>query len=438
MKQYCVISCPIDTHSGYGARARDLVKALYDLKKDEWKIEILAQRWGNTPWNYIKENESEWGWLLPLISQNNQIPQQPDIWIQITVPNEFQPIGKYNIGMTAGIETTICDPSWIDGVNRMNITLVSSNHAKNVFENTSFEERNQQTNQVIRHIKIEKPVEVLFEGVNLEKYFYIEENKLEKTKLVQSLNEIKESFCYLFVGHWLQGDLGEDRKNVGLLLYTFLDMFKGKKQKPGLILKTSGAGASVMDRHAILEKIESIRSMFPDKDLPNIYLLHGELEDEDMNNLYNHPKVKAMLNLTKGEGFGRPLLEFTTSKKPIITTNWSGHIDFLNKDYSCLVGGEVKQVHPSAVVQNIILQESAWFSPNIGEVKYYVRDVFENYDKYVDGAKRQAYRCKTDFSFEKMKDKLNEFLELVPKKMELKLPTLKKIQLPSLKKEEAL
>lgn len=436
MKQYCVISCPIDTHSGYGARARDFVKALYELKKDEWKIEILAQRWGNTPWNYIKENETEWGWLLPLISQSNQLTQQPDVWIQITVPNEFQPIGKYNMGLTAGIETTICDPTWLDGINRMNITLVSSNHAKSVFQNTSFEERNQQTNQVVRHIKLEKPVEVLFEGVNLEKYFYVDQSKLEKTKLVESLNDIKESFCYLFVGHWLQGDIGEDRKNVGLLLHTFLDLFKGKKQKPGLILKTSGAGASVMDKYAILEKIDSIRNLFSDKDLPNIYLLHGELEDEDMNNLYNHPKVKAMLNLTKGEGFGRPLLEFTTSKKPVVTTNWSGHIDFLDKDFSCLIGGEVKQVHPSAVVQNIILQESAWFSPNIGEVKYYIRDVFENYDKYTDGAKRQAYRCKNDFSFEKMKDKLSEFLDLVPKKVELKLPTLKKIQLPSLKKEE--
>jgi len=435
-KQYCVISCPIDTYSGYGARSRDFVKALYELKKDEWKIEILPQRWGSTPWDYIKENEEEWGWLSPMLSETMQLTQQPDVWIQITVPNEFQPVGKYNIGVTAGIETTICDVSWIDGINRMNLTLVSSNHAKQVFETTSFEERNQQTQQIVRNIKLEKPIEVLFEGVDLNKYFFLDDNDLSETKLVESLDEIKESFCYLFVGHWLQGDFGEDRKNVGLLIHTFLDAFKDKKQKPALILKTSGAGASIMDRDMILEKIDQILNNFNSKDLPNIYLLHGELIDEDMNSLYNHPKVKAMISLTKGEGFGRPLLEFTTAKKPIIASNWSGQIDFLDKEFCCLINGEVKQIHPSAVVQNMLLQESGWFSPNVAEAKYYIKEIFENYSKYIDGAKRQSHRSKTQFSFDKMKELLSMIIEVVPKKIELKLPTLKKIELPKLKKIE--
>ena len=49
----------------------------------------------------------------------------------------------------------------------------------------------------------------------------------------------------------------------------------------------------------------------------------------EMNSIYNHSKVKAMVSLTKGEGFGRPLLEFSLSQKPLIVSGWSGHMDFL-------------------------------------------------------------------------------------------------------------
>jgi hypothetical protein len=432
MKQFCVISCPIDTYSGYGARARDFVKALYELKKDEYEIKILSQRWGVTPWGYIKDNIEEYGWILPLLNQSPQLTRQPDIWIQLTVPNEFQPIGKYNIGLTAGIETTICDPSWIEGINRMDLTLVSSNHAKETFQRSTFEKRDQNNNsQGI--IKLEKPVEVLFEGVDLNKYFFIENEDLEETDVVLELDEIKEEFCYLFVGHWLQGELGEDRKNVGLMLKTFFETFKDKKNKPGLILKTSGAGASIMDREEMLKKIDAVRSMVQGN-LPNVYLLHGELDDKDMNNLYNHPKVKAMFNLTKGEGFGRPLLEFTTSKKPIIVSGWSGHIDFLDKEFVGLIDGELKNVHPSAQVQNMILGESHWFSPNISQASQLLKEVYEKYNKYHELAKRQSHLTRTRFSFDEMKTLLNLYLDKIPKQVQVQLPQLKKIELPKLKK----
>jgi len=433
MKQFCVISCPIDTYSGYGARSRDFVKALYELKKDEYDIKIISQRWGSTPWGYIKDNIEECGWIIPLLNQSPQLNRQPDIWMQITVPNEFQPIGKYNIGLTAGIETTICDPSWIEGVNRMDLTLVSSNHAKETFQRSAFEKRDQ-NNNVQGIIKLEKPVEVLFEGVNLNKYFFIENEDLEETDLVLELDEITEDFCYLFVGHWLQGELGEDRKNVSLMLKTFFETFKDKKNKPGLILKTSGAGSSIMDREEMLKKIDSIRSIIDSKNLPNVYLLHGEIDDKDMNNLYNHPKVKAMFNLTKGEGFGRPLLEFTTSKKPIIVSGWSGHIDFLDKEFVGLVDGELKNVHPSAQVQNMILGESHWFSPNISQATQLLKDVYEKYSKYHELSKRQSHLTRTRFSFEEMKNLLSIYLDKLPKQTPIKLPQLKKIELPKLKK----
>jgi glycosyltransferase involved in cell wall biosynthesis len=429
-KPLFIISSCYDTYSGYGARSRDLIKAI--IETDKYDVKLLSQRWGSTPWGFCKDNP-EWGFLLNHNLPNNQLTQQPEIWMQITIPSEFQPIGKYNIGVTAGIETTVCAPDWIEGLNRMDLNLVSSNHSKKVFEESKFERRNQQTNQVEGMIQLQKPIEVLFEGANLDVYKVINQNQITNIEL----DSIKESFAYLFVGHWVQGDLGEDRKNVGLLIKAFYEIFKNKKTKPALILKTSMVGSSYMDREEILKRIKMIRKTVNSKDLPNIYLLHGEFTDSEMNELYNHSKVKAMINLTRGEGFGRPLLEFSLVKKPMITTNWSGHTDFLKSEFTTMLPGQMTNVHPSAANQ-WLLQESQWLSVDQGQVGHYMKDVFENYKNYTENAKRQAYYSKTEFSWDKMKDKLDEYLTKsipeFPKQIQLKLPQLKKIELPKLKK----
>lgn len=433
MKQLCVISAPPSTYSGYGARSRDFIKAVYELKKDEWEIIIIPQRWGNTNWGFLEDNEAEWGWMRKLFVTQN-ITRQPDVWIQITVPNEFQPVGKVNIGVTAGIETTVCDHSWIEGCNRMNVVFASSKHAKDVFVNSTFDQKDQQGN-VIRNIKLEKPVEVLFEGADLNKYFHIPENELPKTKLVHSLDQIKDSFNYLFVGHWLQGDMGQDRKDVGMLIKTFLETFKGKKSKPGLILKTSTVTACIMDRDEILKRIDAIRNIVGGDDLPNIYLLHGDLEDADMNALYNHPKVKAMVSFTKGEGYGRPLAEFCLSKKPVIVSGWSAPLDFMSPEFSVLLPGQLTQVHPSAVVPNMILAESGWFTVDYKAASKALQEVYENYGKYEVMGKRQGHKIKTEFSYDSMVLMLQAYIDKhVPKQVQLKLPQLKKIELPKLQK----
>jgi glycosyltransferase involved in cell wall biosynthesis len=355
--------------------------------------------------------------------------------MQITVPNEFQAIGKFNIGITAGIETTICDPSWLEGLNRMNLNLVSSEHAKKVFEGSVFEQRDKnQGNQVVGHIKLEKPVEVLFEGADTNIYQKLD--KVADSEVGDVLDTIDEEFNFLFVGHWLQGELGQDRKDVGMLIKTFLETFKGKTKQPGLILKTSSATYSIMDRDEMLEKINRIRSLVgDDKNLPNVYLLHGELEDKEVNELYNHPKVKVHVSFTKGEGYGRPLLEASISQKPVIAPNYSGHIDFLQQDLSVLLPGQVTQIHPSAVVQNMLIPESGWFTVDYVKAAEILEDIYKNYNKYIDGAKRQSYCSRTEFSLDKMGEKLISLIdEKIPKLIQLKLPQLKKSELPHLKK----
>ena len=431
-KNTCIIYAAIDTLSGYGARSRDTVKSIIELKKEEWDIKIIPCNWGNTPTGFIEENP-EWHFLNSHMI-NGQLTSQPDIFIWITIPSEFQKVGKYNIGITAGLETDIVPGDWVEGCNRMDLVLVSSEHSKKAFLNSKYQKQNPQTKQIEGVIEIKTPIEVIFEGIDTNVYKFLETPNDE----IGDLDTIPEQFCYLFVGHWLQGDLGEDRKNVGLLIKAFFETFKNKKNRPALVLKTSIVGPSYMDRDEILKRIQLIRNTINSNDLPNVYLLHGEFTDEEMNEIYNHPKIKAMVSLTKGEGYGLPLLEFTQSKKPLITTNWSGHIDFLKEEFVSLINGTLTNVHSSAANQ-WLLKEFKWFSPDLGQVGFYLKDMFENYKNYIDGGKRQGYYSKTNFSFEKMTEQLNEYLKRIPefpKQVQLKLPQLKKIELPKLQKVE--
>jgi len=419
MKPLFLISCPFDTYSGYGARSRDVVKAI--IETDKYRVKLISQPWGNTRFNFCKDNP-EWEFLNNHILSEN-LTDKPEIWAQITVPNEFKPMGKFNIGFTAGIESTLVNGEWVEGMNRMDLNIVSSEHSKNAFLNSKFEKKNQQ-GQVLGTIEVNKPIEVLFEGANLETYF-----PDNKPSLIDF--DVKEPFAFLFVGHWLQGELGHDRKNVGLLVKAFFETFKNKSKQPALILKTSGANSSYMDRDSILRKIDSIKNTCSGK-LPNIYLLHGDFTDKEMNSLYNHKKVKAMVSLTKGEGFGRPLLEFTLTKKPLITTAWSGHADFLNPEFTTLIGGQLENIHPSAA-NHMLLKESQWFSPNHQDISKSLKSVFENYKKHQELGKRQGHHSKTNFSWDAMKDKLITLLSSnipeFPTQIELNLP---KLNLPTL------
>tara|TARA_R110002153_G_scaffold54896_1_gene152616 strand:- start:1466 stop:2761 length:1296 start_codon:yes stop_codon:yes gene_type:complete len=431
MKPTFVISSPFDTYSGYGARSRDVIKAI--IATDKYNVKLLSQRWGSTPFGFC-EKHPEFKNLLDLVIPL-PLSQQPDIWAQISVPNEFQTVGKYNIGFTAGMETTLVDGTWVEGMNRMDVNFVSSEHSKKAFLNSVYEKQDKQGKVLQDSIKVTKPIEVLFEGVNLDTYYEITKSN-PNLELNLSLDSIKESFAYLSVGHWMPGEIGEDRKNISLLIKAFYETFKNKSKKPALILKTSQAGSSYMDRDEVLRKIQAIKDTVKSNNLPNVYLLHGEFTDDEINELYNHSKVKAMVSLTKGEGFGRPLLEFSLSKKPIIVSNWSGHMDFLSNEFCLCLGGELKNVHPSAVQEKMILAESQWFSPNHGEIGHSLKDMFENYKKYTDGGKRQAYKSRSEFSWDQMKtlleDRLNNLIPDFPKQIELKLPKLE-LNLPKLK-----
>jgi glycosyltransferase involved in cell wall biosynthesis len=418
MKPTLVFQAPVATRSGYGDHARDLLHSLYKL--DKFEIKVISTRWGNTPMDALNYDKPFHKWIVDNIIP--RIEQKPDIYIQVTVPNEFQPLGHYNIGITAAIETTHCALDWVHGCNRMDLILVPSEHSKDSLVKTIYNEADKQTNQLIRQHKIEKPVEVLFEG--------FDENDFgtDEVAYVEELDQIKENFAFLFVGHWLRGDLGEDRKNVGMMIKTFAMAFKNEKVKPALVLKTSSAGFSIIDRETTIKKIKDV--LGKDYGQIPIYLLHGDLTPAQMNGLYEHPKVKAMLNFTKGEGFGRPLLEFSLTGKPVIVSNWSGHLDFL-KEGAVLLEGELKNVHESAADQ-FLLKDSQWFNVNVSKALPVIKDVYKNYDKYKVASYQLGKQNKQNFSLEKMTKLFDVILnqygiynKIQPKFQQLQLPKLK-------------
>jgi glycosyltransferase involved in cell wall biosynthesis len=413
-KPFLLFRGPVKTRSGYGAHSRDLLQALYEM--DLFEIKIDSCMWGSTPMTALEDNLFH-KWIESNII--NQLEKTPDIYVQVTVPNEFQRVGKFNIGITAGIETTIAPKDWIDGCNRMDLIVTTSTFSKDVLLQTVYNENEQNTGKLIKQHKIERQIEVLFEGVDTKIY----NNVYNNIDI-----DIKEDFAYLFVGHWLKGDTGQDRKDVGMLIRCFAESFKDIEDRPALILKTSSASFSIKERESFRKKIEGLVSDY--KNPPSIYLLFGDLTNDEMNNLYNHPKVKSMVTITKGEGFGRPLLEFTMTGKPVIASNWSGHKDFLPMDKAIMIGGKLTEVHESAV-DTFILKDSKWFTANYNEVSEVFKLVYKDYDKFLEKSMMLGDENKEKFSMEKMKEKFKDIINpfsVQPKEQKLILPKLTKIK----------
>ena len=428
MKPTLVFQGPIFTRSGYGDHCRDLMKSL--RKMDKYDIKIIPLRWGTTPQNQVSDQDEFGRWMLERVI--GQIGEKPALFIQVSVANEFEPKGHYNIGITAGVETTICPKDFIDGSNRMDLIIVPSNFTKQNLGGTVYQQKDNTTDQIVGEIKTTTPIEVLFEGVDTEIFSKGSGNDV--------LANVKEDFNFLIVGHWLKGDLGQDRKDIGMAIKTFATVFQylPKDKKPGLIVKTSHAGFSVIDREGTREKLESVLKSFGDK-CPSVYLLHGDMEETDMSNLYHHPKVKAMISFAKGEGYGRPMAEFTLTGKPIIASGWSGQMDFLPADNAVLLEGNLTPVHESAADQ-FCMKEAQWFTANYSNAANKIYDVYNNYNTYLQKSAGLKENTLKNFTLDKMNEKfeqiLNTYVKEQPKLVPFNMPTVNstKMQIPKLNK----
>jgi len=433
-KPLCVIQAPVFSRSGYGDWSREVAKSV--LRYGKYDLKIATTKWGNNP---IKRFQDDLDFNDPLNLAlfdkmlKEPLNRQPDLFIQISIPNEFKPIGKYNIGMTAGIETTAAAGEWIEGLNKMDMNVVTSRHSKKVFDDADYTKEFQDGSGRKEQLRSTKPMEVCFWGANTDIY-KITDQKVDSVEKVMST--IPEQYAFLFVGQWTHDHPFFDRKDIGNLIKTFLNAFKDRPNKPCLILKTSGTNYSKMDKDAILKKIKIVQSQVQG-DLPKVYLIHGELNDIEMNALFNHEKVKCHISFTHGEGFGHPLLLASLSGKPLLVSDWSGHLDFLSTNKDCLLPGRVELI-PAGSANQWLIKESAWFNVSYSLAEERMKQYYFSMSQRIkDNAVTLANHNAEHFSTQSMDKTLHAIFEkYVPEfavEQKIVIPQLK-MNVPSVPK----
>jgi len=382
MKKKILVKAPALSASGYGEQSRFALRSLRN-KEEIFDIYLVNIPWGKT--GQISEHEEETKWIKSLIQKTIQAQRTKpnyDISLQITIPNEFEMIAAVNIGYTAGIETTKVSPQWIEKSNMMDKIIVPSNHSKSVFEQTVYKAQTP-TGEIVDFM-LKTPVEVCSFPVK----------QLENCSIQLDL---ETDFNFLSVAQW------SARKNMEATILNFLKEFQNEEDV-GLLLKLNLSKNSTSDKQKTKEKLENLISKFTKEHGDTkckIHLLHGSLTEEEMQGIYRHPKVKAFVTTTHGEGFGLPILDAACAGLPIIAPAWSSYTDFLsapkkdkksgktkNKPHFVKIDYELKQVQKSAVWDGVIQADSQWCWVKSHSVREAMREVRKNNDIHFGIAKK--------------------------------------------------
>ena len=332
-----VVRGPALTQSGYGVHCRQVIRWLFTKSNVDVKFQVLP--WGDTPW--LLDAKLHNG-LIEKITKNTieilvKPDEQYDVSFQLQLPNEWDPtIAKFNVGMTAAVETDICNPAWIDNCNKMDLIIVPSNHAAST---------------LMKHKNLLKPVIVIPESFCDEILFSDEQ--------LPKLPKFSTNFNFLLFGQITGDNPYNDRKNMFFTIKWLCETFKDDKDV-GIIIKTNVGRNTLIDRNKTKQLLKTLIKECRKGDFPKVHLLHGDMTDEDIAALYRHDQIKALVSFTRGEGYGLPILEAAASGLPVIATGWSGHLDFLNKGKFINVSYNLKDIHQSRVDNRIFLPHMKW------------------------------------------------------------------------------
>tara|TARA_Y100000310_G_scaffold140279_1_gene139635 strand:+ start:94 stop:1377 length:1284 start_codon:yes stop_codon:yes gene_type:complete len=377
MKKKMLVRGPSLSQSGYGEQTRFALRALR-TQENIYDIFIHNLNWGKTSW--IWEDNEERRWIDALILKSAQYFQAGnaafDISLQITIPNEWQKIAPINIGYTAGIESSRVAPGWLEKSFLMDKIIVPSNHSKQVYEGSRAQKKDDQGN--VFELRTKCPVEVInFPFKN------VEASEIDL--------DLEYDFNFLTIAQW------SPRKNLANTIKWFVEEFHD--QEVGLVIKCSTMNNCLVDSHHTRERLNLILKELDYKNKKcKVYLLHGYLKEHEMAALYQHSKIKALVSLSHGEGFGLPLIEAAGYGMPIITTEWSGPCDFLsmpvirkngrkkNKFVASKVDFVIKPIQKEAVWDGVLEKESMWAFPLEESSKLKFREIIKNYDQYNEDA----------------------------------------------------
>ncbi len=393
MKKKILLKAPILTRSGYGEQSRFALRALRS-RPDIFEVFIQPIQWGHTSW--LTERDEERLWIDHTIEKTIAYLQQGgqfDISLQVTIPNEWENLAPVNVGYTAGIETTKVAHQWIQKANEMDNIIVVSEHSKNVFENTQYTGIHNETKEK-HELRLHKPVD--FVNYPVKSY----------DELVDLNLDLKTKTNFLVVAQ------SGPRKNMPNTIKWFVEEFAD--DDVGLIVKTNKAKNCLMDREIIFNDLKAYVGAIP-KTKCKVYLIHGDMTDQEMHSLYSDEKVSAFLALPHGEGYGLPIFEAAYSGKPVVATGWSGQLDFLcdetKKDRFYNVAFDLNAVQPEVVWDGVLIKESLWAFPREVSAKEKMRQCYEdiiNKEGLASEAMSYAEELKERFSEEKLYAKFVE------------------------------
>lgn len=365
-----VIRAPLLTMSGYGVHSRQVFRW---LETKDIKIHSQCLPWGITPW-YV--NPDKLDGLVGRIMQTAQPPNsKPDISFQVQLPNEWDPnIANYNVGITAAVEADKCNPEWINCCNKMDKIIVPSTFTKECLENSG---------------KLLVPIEVIPEA-------FFECLADENNEKHLDLN-LSTDFNLLIFGQVTGNNPYSDRKNTFFMIKWLCEEFADNPDV-GIIIKTNQGRNSTSDRIMTSRMIDKLLSEVRKGEYPKVYMLHGALEPEEIQSVYQNKKVKALVSATRGEGYGLPLLEAATAGLPVMATNFSGHLDFLNNGNFIKFDYDLSPVHQSRIDGQIFVPGTKWAEVKEEDFKSKVKKFYKSSQKPKEWAKELSSVLKSKYS----------------------------------------
>jgi len=371
-----VVRAPLLSISGYGQHSRQVFEAVKKIPNAEVFSQIL--QWGNTSWNL--DVDAEGGIIGDIMKRSSDKQTGFDVSFQVQLPDEWsKDLANFNVGITAAVETSICNSAWIEKCNQMNAVIVPSNFTKSVLENTG---------------KISVPIYVIPE-------WFIPEIS---SSLSQLDIPLRTGFNFLIISQLTAVDSEVDRKNILNTIKWISEAFKNDKDV-GIVLKTNSGRGTEIDRSITGQAIKSIVSQIRQNSKTPIYFVHGNMTNEEISSLYRNPKIKSLISLTRGEGFGLPLLEAAAAGLPVIATDWSAHTEFLNLGKWIKIDSKLVEIPESRVDNRIFVKGAKWADPSEESFKRKVKKFRESSEMPKSWAIELSKLCKDNFSKESILEK---------------------------------
>jgi glycosyltransferase involved in cell wall biosynthesis len=380
-----LLRAPMLTNSGYGVHSRQIFEWLYERKDIDLNVECL--NWGMTPWLINPSDED--GLIGKIMSCSKTLTPQYDVAIQVQLPDEWDiKLGKKNIGISAFVETDICNEKWVDACNKVDHVIVPSKFTKNIVKRSGC---------------LSTPISVVNEWFN---HDILLENK---NILSDKRYELKTDFNFLIVSQLTANNADDDRKNIFNAIKWICDSFSDNDDV-GIVIKTNMGKGTQIDRALTKKTIEDIIHSIGRKSFPKIYLFHGNMSSKEIAALYHHPKIKCIVSPTRGEGYGLPLIDAAAAGMPVVATNWSGHLEFLEHDLFYPVEYTLKEINKSRIDNRIFLKGFKWANPKRDSFIRNVLSVYQNQEKANEKSRKLLKKIRNNFNKNEIKKRYDHIL----------------------------